>query len=129
MKLLSAWKELARKLKLETWTLYYAYRNPKTPWYAKAWGAVVVAYAFSPIDLIPDFIPVLGYLDDLVLIPLGIAIAIRLVPKAIYEESRELARQRSDQRKPRNWLVGSVIIGIWIAAAALIVYLVVRRLR
>ncbi|MCL5612169.1 MAG: YkvA family protein, partial [Chloroflexi bacterium] len=70
-------KQRARTLKHETIALYFAFRDPRTPWYAKIFAALVVAYAFSPIDLIPDFIPVLGYLDDLILVPAGIALAVR----------------------------------------------------
>jgi uncharacterized membrane protein YkvA (DUF1232 family) len=70
MRIVTLWKQWAHKLRFEVFTLYFAYRNPRTPWFAKIWAAIVVAYAFSPIDLIPDFIPIIGYLDDLVLIPL-----------------------------------------------------------
>ena len=73
-------RDRAKKLKTETRALYLAGRDPRTPWYARLLAAVVVAYALSPIDLIPDFIPVLGYLDDLVLVPLGIALAIKMIP-------------------------------------------------
>jgi len=75
-------------LKKETHALYLASRHPRTPWYAKAFIAAVVAYAVSPIDLIPDFIPVLGYLDDLVLVPLGIAVALRMIPPPVMAECR-----------------------------------------
>ncbi len=74
-------KAKAREIKTETFTLALAYRSPATPWYAKVFAAVVVAYAFSPIDLIPDFIPVLGYLDDVILVPLGISLALKMIPK------------------------------------------------
>jgi uncharacterized membrane protein YkvA (DUF1232 family) len=81
-------KSLAKKLKSQLYTLYFAYKNPKTPLFAKIFTCCVVAYAFSPIDLIPDFIPVLGYLDDLIIVPLGITIALKLIPEFIVEESR-----------------------------------------
>ncbi len=74
------WKAVARRLKREVRALYLAYRDPRTPWYGRAFAAIVVAYALSPIDLIPDPIPVLGYLDDLILIPLGVALALRMIP-------------------------------------------------
>ena len=77
---IAAWHRKARELKIQTFALYYACRDPRVPWYAKVLAGAVVAYAFSPIDLIPDFIPILGYLDDLVLIPLGVALTIKLVP-------------------------------------------------
>jgi len=126
MGLLLQWKKLAQGLKIEIFTLYYAYRNPKTPWYAKAWAALVVAYALSPIDLIPDFIPVLGYLDDLILIPLGIALAIRLIPKTICAESRELAQRHVEDAKPASWVMGAIIIAAWVLAAALTAYVIVQ---
>ena len=82
------------RLRDESYALYLASRDPRTPWYAKLLVAAVVAYAVSPIDLIPDFIPVLGQLDDLLLLPIGIALAIRLVPRAVLEEKRALAAAR-----------------------------------
>ena len=85
------WSERARELRREVYALYFACRDPRTPWYAKWLVAGVVAYALSPIDLIPDFIPVLGQLDDLILVPLGIAIAIRLIPTEVLAECRAKA--------------------------------------
>jgi len=93
-------KERARRLKADTYTLYLAARDPRTPLLAKVIAAGVVAYAFSPIDLIPDFIPIVGYLDDLVLVPLGIAVAIKLVPPAVLAESREQAATAIGGDKP-----------------------------
>ena len=95
--LLEELKQRARYLKAETFALYLAARDPRTPWYAKLVVAVIVAYAFSPIDLIPDFVPVLGYLDDLVLIPAGIALAIKLVPDQVLMECRAQASRRSSR--------------------------------
>src|SRR5690349_22191789 len=85
----------ARGLKRDVVALYLAARDPRVPWYAKAVAAAVAAYALSPIDLIPDFIPIVGYLDDIVLVPLGIALAIRLIPSAILEEHRKTATERA----------------------------------
>jgi len=110
-------KERAADLKLETFALYLAYRDQRTPWYAKAFAGVVIAYAFSPIDLIPDFIPVLGYLDDLVLVPLGIALALKMIPAEVMEECREKARNISHSNKPVNWVAAAVIILIWLLIA------------
>ncbi len=88
------WRQWAAQLKRETYALYLAYRHPGVPWYAKAFSACVVAYAFSPIDLIPDFIPILGYLDDLILIPLGIALAMHMIPPEIMQDCRDEAQNR-----------------------------------
>lgn len=109
-------RQRARALKAEAHVLYLAARHPGTPWYAKLLVAGIVAYAFSPIDLIPDFIPVLGLLDDLLLIPLGIWLAIRLVPPAVLAECRSLVQERR-QRVSR--VAGAVIVAIWLALAAL----------
>lgn len=119
MSWIQTFKQRAKELEGQTFALYLACRHPRTPWYAKAVAACVVAYALSPIDLIPDFIPVLGYLDDLILIPLGIALVIRLVPKPIMEECRREAQRRMDERGPRGWAGAAVIIVIWLALAAL----------
>jgi uncharacterized membrane protein YkvA (DUF1232 family) len=123
------WRSRARQLKVETYTLYLAYRDPRVPWVAKAFAACVVAYAFSPIDLIPDFVPVLGYLDDLVLIPLGIALAIKLIPAAVLAESRERAREHLAEGKPVNWAAGAVILVLWLLVLALVVLVIVRAIR
>jgi uncharacterized membrane protein YkvA (DUF1232 family) len=123
------WKRRARQLKTETYALYLAYRDPRVPWYARVFAAAVVAYAFSPIDLIPDPIPVLGYLDDLVLVPLGIAIALRLIPPQVMAECRERAHAEIGAGKPVNWVAAAAIVTIWVALAALGVLLVVRMLK
>lgn len=115
---IESWRQRARQLKVETYTLYLAYRDPRTPWFARIFTALVVAYAFSPIDLIPDFIPVLGYLDDLVIVPLGISIALRMIPAEVVAESRQKAQDRMHAGKPLNWVMGAVIIVIWLAVLA-----------
>ena len=96
------WKQYARELKDETYALYLAYRHPDTPWLAKAFAGLVIAYASSPIDLVPDFIPILGYLDDLVLVPLGIAIALKMIPDAVMVECRRQAKIDLGEGKPVN---------------------------
>lgn len=106
------WSKRAKRLKSEVVALYFAYRDPRVPWYAKLFIIIVVGYAFSPIDLIPDFIPVLGYLDDFILIPIGVAIAIKMIPPLVMDEARE--KSLSLASKPRSWLGGIVIIGIWL---------------
>ena len=101
-------------LKKEIGSLYLAYKRRDVPWYAKVVVLLVVGYALSPIDIIPDFIPVLGYLDDLILIPIGVAFAIRLIPKDIMNECREQSENIFKDGKPKNWVAGGIIIFIWI---------------
>ena len=108
----------AAELERETLALWYALRHPCTPLVAKLVAALVVGYALSPIDLIPDFIPVLGLLDDLVLLPLGIALCLKLVPAHVMAECRERARESI--ARPRNYLAAGVIALLWIAALALL---------
>jgi uncharacterized membrane protein YkvA (DUF1232 family) len=112
-------KQQARHLKSETFALYFAARDHRTPWYAKLLVAVIVAYALSPIDLIPDFLPVIGYLDDLILIPLGIAIAIKLIPRSVLDDCRIRALKTINNEKPVSWFAGFVIVLIWLALIAL----------
>ena len=119
MALLADLKQRAHHLKAETFALYLAARDPRTPWYAKLLVAGIVAYAFSPIDLIPDFVPVLGYLDDLILIPMGIALAMRLVPHSVLAECRARAQETIPNGKPVSRAAGAVIVVIWLVLAAL----------
>ena len=107
-------KAWARNLKKYVFVLYFAYKDPRVPWYAKVFTACVVAYAFSPIDLIPDFIPVLGYLDDIIIVPLGIKLALKMIPKAVIKDCEEKAEELMVKGKPKNWLVGTLIIIIWV---------------
>ena len=123
------WQQRVRHLKRETYALYLAYKDPRVPWYARLWVAVVVGYAFSPIDLIPDFIPVLGYLDDLVLIPLGVLLAVKLIPADVMTQCRQQAQTELAKGKPVNWLVGVVIVGLWLLSAAFVIGFVVRVVR
>lgn len=115
-------KQWARRLKLELWVLYLAWREPQVAWYARLLALLVVAYAFSPIDLIPDFVPVLGYLDDLVLLPLGIWLAIRLIPPPVLAACRERAAALAQTQRPKNWLAAGVIVLLWL----LLLYVGVR---
>ncbi|MGM7722179.1 YkvA family protein [Metabacillus sp. Hm71] len=114
---LTKFKNFARKLKQNLFVLYLSYKDDRVPWYAKVVAICVVAYAFSPIDLIPDFIPVLGYLDDLILIPLGISLALKLIPQVVIEEHRVQAEEIRKNGKPKNWFVGFLFIVIWILFA------------
>ena len=127
-RIIKQWKAKARQLNAETCALYLAFRHPKVPWYAKVFAACVVGYLFSPIDLIPDFIPVLGYLDDLILVPLGITLALKMIPKTVWDECREEAQKTLSQDMPRNWVAASFIIAIWILVVALVIAFVVQAL-
>jgi uncharacterized membrane protein YkvA (DUF1232 family) len=118
-----SWRKRAKELKSEVYALYLACRDPRTPWYAKALAAIILGYALSPIDLIPDFIPVLGYLDDLVIVPAGIALLIKVIPGEILEECRERARN-TPREKLKNWTAGAIIILIWIVAIGITLRLV-----
>lgn len=126
---LQRWKKAARQLTRELRAIHLAYRDPRVPWYARLLSGVVVAYAFSPIDLIPDPIPVIGYLDDLVLIPLGVALALRLIPAEVMGDCRERAQREQDDGKPVNWAAAAVIVAIWIGMAGLAVAYVIRVLK
>jgi uncharacterized membrane protein YkvA (DUF1232 family) len=122
-------KQKARQLKQEIYALYLAYRDPRVPLHAKIFAACVVGYAFSPIDLIPDPIPILGYLDDLILIPIGISLAIKMIPAEVMAESRVKASQVLDQGKPVSWVAAGVIAAIWVCLAVLVLVMILRALR
>ena len=122
------WRQRARRLKTEIHAIALAYRDPRVPWYARVFAACVVAYAFSPIDLIPDPIPVLGYLDDLVLLPLGVVVALKLIPAPVMAECRQRARDAAREGRPTNWLAAAMIVLVWLALAALGVWLLARAL-
>jgi len=106
-------------------TLYLAARDPRTPWYAKAVIACVVAYALSPIDLIPDFIPVLGYLDDLLLLPLGIYLALKLIPAAVLIDARRRAAE-APAKLPKSWSAALSIIILWLVALVVVGIMIAR---
>jgi len=112
------WKQWARSIKRDAIALYFAARDPRTPWYVRAIALAIAAYAASPIDLIPDFIPVVGYLDDLIVVPLGIALVIRLIPPEVMAEHRDRAMQA--QERPVSWSAAIAIILIWIAGTWLV---------
>ena len=127
---LGEWKRWAGRLKSETHALYLAYRDPRVPWYAKLFAALVVGYAFSSIDLIPDPIPVLGYLDDLILVPLGVALAVRIIPEDVLSESRQKAREMVERgERPVSRAAAAVIVVLWLALAVLGALVVVRMVR
>ncbi len=116
--------ERGRAVRDDTLALGYAYLDRRTPWYARAWALLVVAYALSPIDLIPDFVPVLGYLDDLLLLPLGIVVAVRLIPAAVMAEARARARQAGPLPARWRWIGGLIVVVVWAGAVALVIWLV-----
>ena len=122
-------KAKAHEIKKETYTLALAYRHPETPWYAKVFAAVVVAYAFSPIDLVPDFIPILGYLDDILLVPLGIKLALKMIPEEVLADARKRAELEFKDGKPKNWVVGTIIVLIWLVILTWVVLKAVRWIR
>ena len=123
--MLDSLKARAAKLKRELTALYYAYRDPRSPKASKIALAVTIGYALSPIDLIPDFIPVLGYLDDLVILPALIALSIRLIPPDILESARERADREPVRLKP-NRIMAAVFVAIWIAVVVAVVVLLLR---
>jgi uncharacterized membrane protein YkvA (DUF1232 family) len=108
--MLQTLRRWAKGLKSDIVALWFAYRHPLTPWYAKLFTVLVVAYAFSPIDLIPDFIPVLGFVDDAILLPMGIWFALKLVPAPVMAESRAQAQAWLDARKPKPQNVAAVAL-------------------
>ena len=112
-------KRWARELKAQLLTLWFCRSHPDTPLPAKIAAALVVAYAFSPIDLIPDFIPVIGYLDDLVIVPLGIYLVLRLIPQHVIAASRQKADLWIEEKKskPRNYFAAAIILAVWVALA------------
>ena len=122
------WRAKAKRLKGEIYALYLAYKDPRVPWYAKAFIACIVGYALSPVDLIPDFIPVLGYLDDIVLLPIGIWVALKMIPAAVLAECRQQALKRLNTDRLQSVAATAVVIAVWILllwlSVACIVWLV-----
>jgi uncharacterized membrane protein YkvA (DUF1232 family) len=115
-------RDWARRIKRDVHALYLAGRDPRVPWYAKALAAAVAGYALSPIDLIPDFIPVVGYLDDVILVPLGIMLVIRLIPPDVMAEHRDAAAAALE--RPVSRVAAIAVVSAWIAAVALCAWLI-----
>ena len=111
-------KQWARLIKRDVHALYFAARDPRVPWYAKALALVVAGYALSPIDLIPDFIPVLGLVDDALLIPAGVWLFLKMVPREVFEEHRATAEAAA--RRPKSGAGVLIVLAIWAAAAMLV---------
>lgn len=114
-------KEWARQIRRDVHAVYVAARDPRTPWYAKLLALIVAAYALSPIDLIPDFVPVLGYLDDAILLPLGVLLVVRLIPDEVMADARAAAV--AAEGRPVSRAGAIVIVALWIAAALLLLWL------
>ena len=123
---MKSWKQQARQLSAQTYALYLAYRHPKTPWYAKALTALIVGYVFSPIDPIPDFIPLVGLLDEMVVVPIGVLLAAKMIPPDVLEECREKAREVAEGEKPVSRVAAVVIVAVWVLCVALAVFLALR---
>ena len=121
VKLVSNAKQWARSIKRDVHAVWLAARDPRTSWFAKALALGVAAYAVSPIDLIPDFIPVLGYVDDIIIVPLGIWLVVRLIPPAVMNEHRETAAKATE--RPVSRMAAGLFIAIWIVCATLLVSL------
>jgi uncharacterized membrane protein YkvA (DUF1232 family) len=121
-----AWKYRARQLTAQTHALYLAYRHPDTPWYAKVFTALLIGYVFSPIDPIPDWIPGVGLLDEMVVIPIGVLIAAKMIPRQVMEESQEKAREVAEGEKPVGRVAAVVIVAVWLLCIALAVFLAIR---
>jgi uncharacterized membrane protein YkvA (DUF1232 family) len=119
-------KQKARKLNQEVYALYLAYKHPKVAWYAKVIIALTIGYALSPIDLIPDFIPVFGYLDDLVIVPVGVALSIKLIPKAVLKECRQQAADVFINHKPAFKNAVLVVVFSWVLMLAIVTTLVYK---
>jgi uncharacterized membrane protein YkvA (DUF1232 family) len=117
-----SWKRRARQLAAQTYALYLALRHPRTPWYAKIFAALVVGYVFSPIDPIPDFIPGVGLLDEMVVVPIGVLIAAKMIPRDVFEECREKAQGVEKGEKPVSWAAAAVVVTIWLVCVVLAVF-------
>lgn len=122
------WKNMAMQFRLQTLALYFAYRDPRTPWFAKWFALAVVAYALSPIDLIPDFVPVLGYLDDLVLIPLGVFLAMKMISPVVMEDCKAKAKDLAGIDKPEFKWMGVVVIGVWLLCILLVGFFLFKNI-
>ena len=123
---LETWKQHARRLSAQAYALYLAYRHPRTPWYAKAFAALIVGYVLSPLDPIPDFIPGVGLLDEMVVVPIGVLLAAMMIPPDVFEECREKAREVAEGEKPVSRIAAVVIVAVWVLCVALAVFLALR---
>ena len=109
-----SWKLKAKALKQEVYALSLAAKDSRVPWYAKVFAVLIMGYVLSPIDLIPDFIPVIGYVDDFILVPMAIILLIKMIPKEVMEECREKAKAHHGRMKGQHWVAASIIVLIWL---------------
>jgi uncharacterized membrane protein YkvA (DUF1232 family) len=121
-----AWKRRARQLSAQPYALYLAYRDPRTPWYAKVFAALIVGYVFSPIDPIPDFIPGVGLLDEMVVVPIGVLIAAKMIPPEVFDECRQKASEVAEGEQPVSRVAAVVVVAVWLLCVALAVFLALR---
>jgi len=129
MRTVGGWRERARRLELEAYRLCLVYRDPRVPWYARLFALGIAAYVLSPIDLLPDFIPVLGHLDDLVLVPLLVVLATRMIPPGVLAECQAAAEARLAQGRGIGLVGAGLVFLSWLALAALVVLLTVQAFR
>ena len=129
MRTVGGWRERARRLELEAYRLCLVYRDPRVPWYARLFALGIAAYVLSPIDLLPDFIPVLGHLDDLVLVPLLVVLASRMIPPGVLAECQAAAEARLAQGRGIGLVGAGLVFLSWLALAALVVLLTVQAFR
>ena len=120
------WKSMAEKFEIETYALYLVYKDPRVPLRIKIIILIVIAYLLSPIDLIPDFIPVIGYLDDFLLVTVGIPLLLKMVPKKIMDEHRESAKTKFRDGMPKSRIVALIVVLIWVLAAFVILNLIIK---
>jgi len=123
---LEAWKRRARQLSAQTYALYLAYRHPRTPWYAKIFAALIVGYVFSPIDPIPDFIPGVGLLDEMVIVPIGVLITAKIIPRRVMEECQTKAQEVAKGERPVNRVAAVIVVAAWLLCVALAAFLATR---
>ena len=127
MKFLDNWEQKLSQLKTESYALYLAYKDPRIPWYAKLILACIVAYPFSPVDKFLDYVPVIGYLDHLILVPIVVALLFRkMIPRTVLADYQEKANTVMSKNKTKSWHTGFVIIGVWFLFASLVVLLTAR---
>jgi uncharacterized membrane protein YkvA (DUF1232 family) len=118
--------QLAERLEKETYALYLAYKDPRVPWYAKVFAAFIVAHTFSPIDTIPDFIPVLGYLDDLIITPLGIYLALKMIPPEVMTDARQRAALAKAEGRIRSRAGIVIVLAIWAIGFGFLAFIIYR---